>query len=352
LSVNKNSNLNLEMKNKISSGIKIIIIFCAGLSLTNCSYIAGSVKEDGFLYVRTGASFQEVMDSLSGKLKNIERFSKFAKRKDYAENIKPGKYKLEKDETNYSLLDKLIDGKQEQVHLMVKNEPTIFHLASSVSKQIEADSAQIVEAIINWAKQQNSGLDSETVKQYFIPNTYFYYWPSSGDEFVEKMMKEYDKVWNEERKQKAKDLNMTPLQVVILASIVQLEASKSDEQPKVAKAYMNRLAKDMRLEADPTSIYAYKLQNGFNNKIQRVRYGHLAIPSDYNTYRVKGLPPAPICLPNVTTIDAVLNPDSHNFVYFCADPDRPGYHSFTNDFEEHKRNAEKYRKWLEEKGIK
>src|SRR5690606_3925825 len=104
---------------------------------------------------------------------------------------RPGKYKLEKDETNYSLLDKLMDGKQEQVHLMVKNEPTIFHLAGSVSKQIEADSARIVQSIINWAKQQGAGLDAETVKQYFIPNTYFYYWPTSSDEFVEKMMKEY-----------------------------------------------------------------------------------------------------------------------------------------------------------------
>src|SRR5690606_3026732 len=243
-------------------------------------------------------------------------------------------------------------GKQEQVHLRIKNEPTIFHLAGSMSKQTEADSTEIVNAIINWAKENDSTLDAETVKQYFIPNTYFYYWPTTGSEFVEKMMKEYDKVWTEERRQKAKSLNMTPLQVVILASIVQLEASKPDEQPKVAKAYMNRLAKGMRLQADPTSVYAYKLQNGFDQKIQRVYSGHLSTPSDYNTYRVKGLPPAPICLPNVSTIDAVLNPDSHDFVYFCADPDRPGYHSFTNDFSEHTKNAEKYRKWLEENGIK
>lgn len=340
------------MKDKINSGFIAIMFFCAALSLTNCSYIAGNVKEDGYLYIRTGAGFQEVMDSLSGKLKNPGRFEKFASSGDYRNQIKPGKYKLEKGETNYSLLDKLIDGKQEQVHLIVKNEPTIFHLAGSVSKQIEADSAQIVKAIVDWAKRQNSALDVETVKQYFIPNTYFYYWATSGDEFVEKMMSEYDKIWNGERKQKAEDLNMTPLQVVILASIVQLEAAKPDEQPKVARAYMNRLAKDMRLEADPTSVYAYKLQNGFNQKIQRVKHGHLAVPSDYNTYRVKGLPPAPICLPNVSTIDAVLNPDSHDFVYFCADPDRPGYHSFTNDFEEHKKNAEKYRKWLQERGIK
>ena len=325
------------------------------LTVTSCTFFKGSksnVKEDGFLYVRTEADFNEILDSLSTKLENLESFKTYAEAKDLAENLKPGKYKLSKGETNKSIVNKIESGKQEEVSLMIRNEPTIFHLAGSVSKKIEADSAQIVNSIINWAKQKDPNLTAETVKLYFIPNTYNYYWPTSGDKFVEKMMGEFEKVWTEERAQKSKAMNFTPLQVFTLASIVQLEASKTDEQPKVAQAYLNRLAKNMRLEADPTSIYAYKLQNGFNQKIQRVYYGHLATPSDYNTYRVKGLPPAPICLPNMTAVDAVLNPDGHSYVYFCADPDRPGYHSFTNDFAEHERNAEKYRKWLEEKGIK
>lgn len=332
---------------------KIILGILAVTTLTGCNFFSGfdgNVQEDGFLYVRTGAKFEEVLDSLQGKVKDIESFKNYAEFKDYASEIKPGKFKLEKGESNRSILDKLMDGKQAEVQLMIKNEPTIFHLAGSVSKKIEADSAQIVASIVKLAKEKN--LDAETVKQYFIPNTYNYWWPTSADTFVEKMMKEYDKVWTEERKNKAQAMNFTPLQVFTLASIVQLEASKTDEQPKVAQAYLNRLAKDMRLEADPTSIYAYRLQNGFNNKIQRVYHGHLAIPSDYNTYRVKGLPPAPICLPNMTAVDAVLNPDGHDFIYFCADPDRPGYHSFTNDYEEHKLNAEKYRKWLEDNNIK
>lgn len=328
-----------------------LIIF----SVSSCTFFEGmksNVKVDGFLYVATDASFRSVMDSLSTKLENPESFESYADARDYQEQIKPGKYKLEKGETNQSLLKKLISGRQEEVSLMIKNEPTIFHLAGSVSKKIEADSAQIVQSIVDWAKQKNPALTAETVKMYFIPNTYNYYWNTSGDKFVEKMIGEFEKVWTEERAQKAEAMNFTPLQVFTLASIVQLEASKTDEQPKVAQAYLNRLAKNMRLEADPTSVYAYKLQNGFNHKIQRVYYGHLATPSDYNTYRVKGLPPAPICLPNMSAVDAVLNPDGHDFIYFCADPDRPGYHSFTNDFAEHKQNAEKYRKWLEENGIK
>src|SRR5690606_25103343 len=124
------------------------------------------------------------------------------------------------------------------------------------------------------------------------------------------------------RQAKAEEMNFSPLEVFTLASIVQMEASKVDEQPKVAQAYLNRLKKGMKLEADPTSIYAYRMENGFDNIIQRVRAGHLATPSEYNTYRVVGLPPAPICLPNLSAVDAVLNPEEHDYVFFCADPDR------------------------------
>lgn len=339
-----------------SKYIKILAFLGVGVTLTSCNFINGfqsNVKEETYLYVRSNATYEEVLDSLKSKLKNIESFQKYADGSDYASHIRPGKYKLEAGESNRNILDKLMDGKQEEVKLMIKNEPTIFHLARSVSKNIEADSASIVNAIVDWANQQNDPtLNAETVKRYFVPNTYNYWWATSAETFVEKMLKEFDKVWTEERAQKAVQLGLSQLEVYTLASIVQLEASKVDEQPKVARAYLNRLAKNMRLEADPTSVYAYKLQNGFDQRIQRVYRGHLATPSDYNTYRVKGLPPAPICLPNTTAVDAVLNPDSHDFIYFCADPDRPGYHSFTNDFEEHKKNAAKYRAWLEANNIR
>lgn len=339
-----------------SKYIKILAFLGVGVTLTSCNFINGfqsNVKEETYLYVRSNATYEEVLDSLKSKLKNIESFQKYADGSDYASHIRPGKYKLEAGESNRNILDKLMDGKQEEVKLMIKNEPTIFHLARSVSKNIEADSASIVNAIVDWANQQNDPtLNAETVKRYFVPNTYNYWWATSAETFVEKMLKEFDKVWTEERAQKAVQLGLSQLEVYTLASIVQLEASKVDEQPKVARAYLNRLAKNMRLEADPTSVYAYKLQNGFDQRIQRVYRGHLATPSDYNTYRVKGLPPAPICLPNTTAVDAVLNPDSHDYIYFCADPDRPGYHSFTNDFEEHKKNAAKYRAWLEANNIR
>lgn len=310
------------------------------------------IKQDGFLFIRTGADFDEVMDSLSNKLTHIESFKKYALSKEYETKIKAGKYKLSKDDSNRELLNRLISGKQEEVKLMIGNEPTIFHLAGKVSKEIEADSAQIVAAITNFAYKQNPQLNEETVKMYFVPNTYNFYWSTSGGQFVERMIKEADKVWTAERQQKADEIGLSRLQVYTLASIVQMESSKIDEQPKVARAYLNRLSKNMKLQADPTSIYAYKLQNGFNYKIQRVIGLHLSTPSDYNTYKVYGLPPAPICLPNLSAVDAVLNPDSHTFVYFCADPERPGYHNFTNNYQEHQQNAARYREWLEKNGIK
>lgn len=334
--------------------LKIVFLGLMGFSLVNCTYFQGAkhnVKEDGFVYIRTGADFQDVLDSLSTKLKDLKSFESYANSKDYPLNVKAGKYKLTEGTTNKDLVQRLITGKQEEVGVMIRNEPTIFHLAGSVSKKIEADSTQIVQAIIDWAKQKDSNLTAETVKIYFIPNTYNYYWPTTGDQFVQKMISEFDKVWTEERQQKASAMSFTPLQVFTLASIVQMESAKVDEQPQVAQAYLNRLEKGMKLQADPTSIYAYKLQNGFDHKIQRVKSNHLIVPSDYNTYRVTGLPPAPICLPNLTAVDAVLNPEKHSYVYFCADPDRPGYHSFANTYEEHKKNAAKYRAWLEEKGI-
>src|SRR5690606_10479308 len=203
---------------------KFIIGLGVLTTLSGCNFFRGlesNVEADGFLYVKTNATLQEVLDSLRPQLKDIASFQKYAESKNYSQEIKPGKYKLEKGETNSSLLDKLRDGKQEEVPLMIKNEPTIFHLAGSVSKKIEADSAEIVQAIIDWANQQDKGLNAETVKQYFIPNTYNYWWASSGEIFVEKMIREFDKVWTEERARKAQSMNMTQLEVFTLASIVQ-----------------------------------------------------------------------------------------------------------------------------------
>lgn len=333
---------------------KFLFIFTC-LLFASCGFFSGSktnVKEDSFVYISSNATYKEVLDSLKSKLKSIDSFDDYAKSKKYPTRIKPGKYKLKKGETNKSLVNKLILGEQMEVSVRIKNEPTLFHLAGSVAKYIEADSTQIIEAIINWGKEKSTDLNAETMKEYFIPNTYHFYWATSGDDFVKRMLNEYEKIWNDDRKAKASKMNFTPLEVVTLASIVQLESYIADEQPLVARAYLNRLKIGKKLEADPTSIYAYKLQNGFEQTINRVYSEHTSTPSDYNTYIVYGLPPAPICLPNLSAVDAVLNPAEHNYIYFVANPDKPGYHVFTSSYEEHKRNARKYRNWANENNIR
>lgn len=334
----------------------IVLILMAIFTLTSCHFVdgfKGNATKDGFVYISRGSSFDQVMDSLSPFLKDADLFRKYAEEADYPETIKSGKYKITTNDSNSEIVDRLQGGEEEETKLTIKNHPTLYHLAGAVSKQIDADSTQIVKAIMDWANEKDSTLNEETVKQYFIPETYFVYWSMTPEKFMERMSKEYEKVWNDSRKQKAAQLGFTPLEVVTLASIVQLESSDNkDEQQMVARAYMNRLDKDMRLEADPTSIYAYKLENGFDQNVQRVYKKWTFSSNAYNTYRNKGLPPAPICLPNLGAVDAVLSPATHDYIYFCADPDKPGYHSFTNNYDEHLKNAAKYRAWVKANNIK
>lgn len=336
---------------KILKYFSFMLFFAAFYS---CSYFyAGkkNVAQEGHLYIYPGATYEQVLDSLQSMLKNVKHFDAVAKAEDYHTSVKAGRYLLSPEMTNEEIALMLKNGEQDEVKLMVRNSPTIFHLARDAAKNLNTDSTAIVNAILENETFREKGLDLETSKMYFIPNTYNFMWLTSGDEFVERMIKEHDVFWNEERRQKLSESGMTELEVYTLASIVQLEASKADEQPKVAQAYLNRLDQGRRLEADPTSVYAYKLENGFDEKIQRVYHKHLKTASVYNTYLNTGLPPAPICLPNSTAIDAVLTPEPHDMIFFCADPDRPGYHTFTNSYTEHLQNAAKYRNWLKENNI-
>lgn len=324
------------------------------LSLSSCSYFyknKENVAQEGHLYIYPNATYEQVLDSIQPFLENLEQFKAVAEAEDYPQNVKAGKYLISSGETNQEIVMKLKNANEAHVSVRIRNSPTIFHMARDVSKELYTDSTEIVKAIVEHPKFLEEGLDFETSKIYFIPNTYFFDWITSGEKFVDRMIAEHDKFWNEERKLKLEQSGMTELEVYTLASIVQMEASKVDEQPRVAQAYLNRLKQGRKLEADPTSVYAYRLENGFDEKIQRVYHKHLHTPSEYNTYRVTGLPPAPITLPNGTAIDAVLNPEPHDYIFFCADPDRPGYHSFTTSYSEHLKNAAKYRKWLQENNI-
>jgi UPF0755 protein len=187
----------------------------------------------------------------------------------------------------------------------------------------------------------------------FIPNSYEFFWNTSADKFRDRMAKEYRKFWTPERLEKAKKQNLTPLEVTALASIVHKETVKSDERPKVAGVYLNRLERGIKLEADPTVIFAVKNNaNDFTLEIKRVLYKDLETDSPYNTYKYAGLPPGPIAMPDVTALDAVLNPEKHNYIFFCASVTNFGYHEFAVTAAQHEVNRQKYVAWISKQGIK
>jgi len=238
------------------------------------------------------------------------------------------------------------------VKVAFNNQETLGKLVQRLATQLEPDSLKLDVAFTNSPFLEENELTEETILALFIPNTYEFYWNTPAEKIAQKLAKEYRIFWNNERTEKAKALGLTPIQVYTLASIVHKETAKVDERPTVAGVYLNRLNQDMPLQADPTVIYAIKKRTGdFDQEIKRVFYNDLRINSPYNTYINKGLPPGPIAMPDVSAIDAVLNSEKHDYIYFCANPDKPGYHAFASSYEAHQVNAKKYAEWVSKLGI-
>ena len=324
--------------------IIVVIGVIAAVILNNYSYIRKPIVKtadgkDISLYIPTCADYQYVRNEIYSLnvLKSKKAFNWLAKKMHYDENVHPGRYILTDGMTNQQLINMLRMGYQTPVKVIFNNMRSVEQLAGRISEQIEADSLSIITAI-----QNNKSVDATT----FIPNTYEFYWNTDADEFVEKMLNEYKRFWNESRQLKAKEKKLTQREVSILASIVDKETTKTSEMPTIAGVYINRLNKRWPLQADPTLVYALGDYN-----IRRVLDVHKDIDSPYNTYKFAGLPPGPICIPSIAAIDAVLNAEKHNYFYFCAKDDLSGYHVFAKTITEHNRNAEKYRKALNKNKI-
>lgn len=340
------------MKKRIIFGVIIVLVAFCALAGGYFYYLffQPNVQQSGKLYIPSNATYSQVVDSLKPFLKSDNRFLTAARIKKYPTQIHPGRYSLTKGMDNNSLLNLLRSGKQDAIAIRIGNYSSIYELAGRVAPYLECDSQEIASAILS--SDYGHTVDSEALLYFFVPNTYNFHWNLSGTDFAQKMKGYFDQFWTNDRLAAAKSQNMTPLQVTILASIVQLESARPDEQPKVARLYLNRLKTGMKLDADPTVIYAMKRSYGRNIKVNRVYYKNLLIPSPYNTYKYKGLPPGPICMPNASAVDAVLHPAEHDYLYFVADPARPGYHIFAHTLAEQVRNARQYRQWIDsvEKG--
>lgn len=302
-------------------------------------------EEKVTVFVPTNANFEEVKVIISPYIKDMDKFETLANRRGYATEVKAGKFELTKNMNTNSIVSAL--RRSVPVRVTFNNQERLENFAGRISSQIEADSIQLLQAFKDPKFLEENGFTEETVFTLLLPNTFEFYWDTSAEKFRNQMAKEYFRFWNDERKAKAEKLGLTPIEVSILASIVHKETAKVEERPRVAKVYLNRMDIGMPLQADPTVIYAFKLvSNDFNQVIKRVYYKHLEVESPYNTYRNAGLPPGPIFMADVNAIDAVLNPEQHDFLYFCASVERFGYHEFATTLEQHNVNARKYAAWL------
>ncbi|WP_297090602.1 endolytic transglycosylase MltG [uncultured Draconibacterium sp.] len=327
--------------------IAFIIVGARGYQLYRYVFNV-NVNSDYVLMIDEGDNLKTISEKLQNDqvLLNFKAFKWVAKKKKYADYIRPGRYEIEKGMTTNQLVNMLRSGAQAPVNITFNNVRFKEELAGKVSKYIKADSLSILQLFSDEQQITDWGFTSENFRAMFIPNTYEMYWTTSATEFAERMKIEYDRFWNDTRSKQAAKMELTPQQVVTLASIVQSETIKPDELKTVAGLYVNRLRKNIALQADPTVKYALG-----DYSIKRVLNKHLEIDSPYNTYKFAGLPPGPICFPEITSIDAVLNYEEHNYVYMCAKEDFSGYHNFARTLSQHNRNAKKYRDALNERKI-
>jgi UPF0755 protein len=308
-------------------------------------------EKEVYVYIPTGANYEDVKKIISPLVKDISHFETVAEKRNYPENVKPGRFLFTKGMNSFELVQSI--RLNVPVNLAFNNQERLEDFAGRIGSQIEADSLSLLTAVKDTVFLKENGFTEENVLAMFIPNTYEFYWNTSADKFRDKMIKEYRKFWNKDRTEKAKLQGLNSVEATILASIVHKESVKKDERPRIAGVYLNRLKLGMPLQADPTVIYAIKKEsNDFKQVIKRVFYNDLFLNSPYNTYKVIGLPPGPIAMPDITALEAVLNPEKHNYIYFCASVDRFGYHEFAATLPQHDLNAKKYSDWISSQGVK
>jgi len=305
-------------------------------------------KEKVSLYIPTGASYLQVIDTLKTKLSipNLSLLEWVAGKKKYTEHIKPGRYLIEGKISYVGLINMLRSGNQKPVRITFNNIRSLNQVASRIGNQIEADSADIVAFFSDESNYVSDGFSKENVISLFIPDSYEIYWNTDAAGLYKRLLKEYRLFWNEDRLAKAKAENLNSFEVATLASIIDDEVVKKDEKPRIAGVYLNRLKRGIPLQACPTIKFAL---NDFT--ITRVLFKHLQVDSPYNTYKHNGFPPGPIGCPSKEGIDAVLNAEKHDYLFFAAKADFSGYHNFSRTLAEHNRYAATYQRELNKRRI-
>lgn len=322
--------------------IGIIILLAAWVWFGSATAFEG---DRYFLEIPTGSTYEQVLDKIRNEqvLKSPGLFNTIAKQLDYPEKVKAGRYLITKGSGVVAIVRKLRNGQQEPVNLVINKLRTKEDLASFAGRKLEFDSAAMLAFLNNPDSLRPHGLDTNTVMTAILPNTYTYFWNTTPSRVMQKFLAARTAFWTDTRLEKARTLGLTPEQVVSLASIVEEETNKNQEKDTIASVYLNRLKIHMRLGADPTVKFALR-----DFSLKRIYHKHLAVESPYNTYRVQGLPPGPICTPQTVTIDAVLNAATTKYLYFVASPAFDGTHIFAENFQQHMVNARLYQKKLDE----
>lgn len=309
-------------------------------------------QNEKFVFISEDDTYREVRAQLEPILEDIDGFDALAQQKKYVSNVRPGKYRITKGMNNNEIINS-IRSQNIAIKLSFNNQNSLEDLAGRIASQIDADSLSLLKAMTDKAFLNKAGLKKETALGMYLPNSYEVFWNTSAKKFVNRMKSEYDKFWNADRIAKSKALNFTKDEVMALASIVYEESKQKSEQPRVAGVYINRLKIGMPLQADPTIKFAaYQLPKYENTIIKRVLNIHKEIDSPYNTYKYGGLPPGLIAMPDLSAIDAVLNYEKHKYLYFAADPKKPGFHRFAKSLSQHNNNARAYHQYLDQQGIR
>lgn len=349
------------LKNKSSLERILMVVILSGL--VGVSYFAydlykkilkintsfGEGIKEQYINIESDDNFADVISLLESKnlLVDINSFKWVADKKNYINHIKAGRYFINKNMNNNDLVNLLRSGKQSPVKVTFNNIRTLGEVSSKLSGFLEADSNEIHKSFIDPDFLKKNNFNKNNIISVFIPNTYEFYWNTSAEKLRKRMLKEYTSFWNRTRRKKASKINLSFDEVSALASIVEKEQNiRKDERPMIAGLYLNRIKQNMKLESDPTLIFALQ-----DFTINRVLNKDKKVNSPYNTYKYKGLPPGPICIPSINSIDAVLNASKHDYIFMCAKEDFSGYHNFATNYRQHLVNARKYQRMLNKKKI-
>ena len=316
-------------------------------------FYGNNVAKEGYVLIPHSANFNSILDSIAPYIKNKEQFSEVAKSKSMDKYFSAGRYRIKSGTNNTDLVNMIKAGNQTENTFRIGDFFTVYQMVGKVALKTELDSLRFATDLNKIATTK--GLtNAEDLKKYFFIDSYNFFWTVTPQEFFKKFEDDYNSFWNAERKAKEQSLGLSRDQVYALASLVYKETGgKPDEMKTVAGLYLNRHRKGMKLQSDPTVIYAVSKANNFQgDPIKRVFFKHLREPSPYNTYFSSGIPPGPICMVDKNSVDAVLNAQANDFIYMCADPARFGFHKFTASAAEHAVNAKKYQDWLNSKNIK